>query len=146
MNVEKPCGVSGSFGAHFYHRNDFIGTPDLPGLPADANGRELQLRCCESGDGEKDATSGGGKQRPQPVAEMTFTAGCSQGPARLFTSHLIIPRFALGHSVMRLSPIKFFAKGTREPTLAASLSGYVLIGQHHLNPMVAMLLDSRVRA
>ena len=73
---------------------------------------------------------------------MTFTVGCSHEPARLFISHLIILRFALGHSVMRLSPIKFFAKGTREPSLAATLSGYVLIGQHHSNPMVAMLLDS----
>jgi hypothetical protein len=40
---------------------DGQGNPNLPGLPADAKGRELQPRCSEGG---------GGEQRPQPVTEM----------------------------------------------------------------------------
>ena len=43
MNVEKPCGVSGILAPIFYHRNDFIGTPELPGLPADANGASFNF-------------------------------------------------------------------------------------------------------
>ena len=58
---------------------DGQGTPDLPRIPADAAGRELQPRRRESGDGEKDGT-GARRQRPRPVTGMTFTAGGSQGP------------------------------------------------------------------
>ena len=59
---------------------DGQGTPDLPRLPADAAGRELQPRRGQSGDGEKDGRGGDGEQRPRPVTGMTFTAGGSQGP------------------------------------------------------------------
>ena len=58
---------------------DGQGTPDLPGFPADAKRRELQPRCSESGDGEKDGTGGGGEQRPQPVTEMTFRRAARKG-------------------------------------------------------------------
>ena len=57
---------------------DGQGTPDLPRLPADAAGRELQPRRGESRDGEKDGGGGGGEQRYWPVnrrvTEMTLTA------------------------------------------------------------------------
>ena len=42
--------------------------PDLPRLPADAAGRELQPRRGEGGDGEADGAGGGGEQRHRPVA------------------------------------------------------------------------------
>ena len=60
---------------------DGQGNPDLPGISADAAGCELQPRCRESRDGEKDGTGGGGKQRPQLVTEMTLTVDGSPGPA-----------------------------------------------------------------
>ena len=41
---------------------DGQGTPDLPRISADAAGRELQSRCRESGDGEKD-----GNRRKRPA-------------------------------------------------------------------------------
>src|SRR6266436_4534336 len=65
------------------------GTPDLPRIPADAKGRELQPRCSESGDAEKDGTGAGGEQRHGPVTAMTFTDGRLERAARLFIDHMI---------------------------------------------------------
>ena len=45
--------------------------------PPNAEGRELQPRCNQSGDGQKDGRGGGGEQRHGPVTEMASPAGGS---------------------------------------------------------------------
>ena len=56
--------------------------------PPMQRGASFNLDAVKAEMAKKMATGGGGEQRPRPVAEMTFTAGGSQGPPA-FIDHMI---------------------------------------------------------